>query len=150
MDQVRQLKHLRDENTRLKQLVAELMPDKTMLQDVLRKSCKPSPRRPFVKYLEQSYRVSERHTCCVPTQNYEGYQQQWIELCTRILKIARIRVRYGYQIIRQLLKPEDCQVGKDLIYQLYREEELELLKRPAEKRCSAVHRRKRLRPTGPN
>jgi putative transposase len=37
VDQVRQLKQLRDENTRLKQLVAELSLDKTMLQDVLRK-----------------------------------------------------------------------------------------------------------------
>ena len=37
MDQVRQLKQLRDENTRLKQLVSELTLDKTMLQDVLRK-----------------------------------------------------------------------------------------------------------------
>ena len=37
VDQVRQLKQLREENTRLKQLVAELSLDKTMLQDVLRK-----------------------------------------------------------------------------------------------------------------
>jgi putative transposase len=37
VDQVRQMKQLRDENTRLKQLVAELTLDKTMLQDVLRK-----------------------------------------------------------------------------------------------------------------
>jgi len=40
VDQVRQMKQLREENTRLKQLVAELTLDKTMLQDVLRKSCK--------------------------------------------------------------------------------------------------------------
>jgi putative transposase len=37
VDQIRQLKQLRDENTRLKQLVAELTLDKTMLKDVLRK-----------------------------------------------------------------------------------------------------------------
>ncbi len=37
VDQVRQIKQLRDENTRLKQLVAELTLDKTLLQDVLRK-----------------------------------------------------------------------------------------------------------------
>ena len=36
-DQVREMKHLQDENGRLKQLVAELSLDKTMLQDVLRK-----------------------------------------------------------------------------------------------------------------
>jgi putative transposase len=37
VDQVCQLKQLQEENTRLKQLVAELSLDKTMLQDVLRK-----------------------------------------------------------------------------------------------------------------
>lgn len=36
-DQVREMKQLQDENNRLKQLVAELSLDKTMLQDVLRK-----------------------------------------------------------------------------------------------------------------
>ncbi len=35
VDQVRQMKMLAEENTRLKQLVAELTLDKTMLQDVL-------------------------------------------------------------------------------------------------------------------
>jgi len=37
VDQVRLLKQLQEENARLKQLVAELSLDKTMLQDVLRK-----------------------------------------------------------------------------------------------------------------
>ena len=36
-DQVREMKQLQDENSRLKQLVAELSLDMTMLQDVLRK-----------------------------------------------------------------------------------------------------------------
>ncbi len=37
VDQVRQVKQLREENVKLKQLVAELTLDKAMLQDVLRK-----------------------------------------------------------------------------------------------------------------
>ncbi len=37
IDQVQQLKQLQEENQRLKRLVAELMLDKTMLQDVLAK-----------------------------------------------------------------------------------------------------------------
>ena len=37
VEQVRQLKQRQEENTRLKQLVAELSLDKVMLQDVLRK-----------------------------------------------------------------------------------------------------------------
>lgn len=36
-EQFREMKQLQDENSRLKQLVAELSLDKTMLQDVLRK-----------------------------------------------------------------------------------------------------------------
>jgi putative transposase len=36
-DQVRQLKQLQEENTRLKQLVGDLTLDKAMLQDVLSK-----------------------------------------------------------------------------------------------------------------
>ena len=38
MDQVRQMAQLQEENMRLKQLVAELTLDKTMLQDVLSKN----------------------------------------------------------------------------------------------------------------
>jgi len=37
VDQVRQLRQVQEENVRLKRLVAELMLDKTMLQDVLAK-----------------------------------------------------------------------------------------------------------------
>lgn len=37
VDQVRQLKQLQEENSRLKQLVADLTLDKAMLQDVLSK-----------------------------------------------------------------------------------------------------------------
>ena len=37
VDQVRQLKQLQEENTRLKQLVADLTLDKAMMQDVLSK-----------------------------------------------------------------------------------------------------------------
>jgi putative transposase len=37
LEQVREMKQLQDENSRLKQLVADLSLDKTMLRDVLRK-----------------------------------------------------------------------------------------------------------------
>ena len=38
MSEIRRLRQLEDENRRLKQLVADLTLDKTMLQDVLRKN----------------------------------------------------------------------------------------------------------------
>jgi len=68
----------------------------------------------------------------------------------RIREIAQTRVRYGYRMIRVLLNREGWQVGKDLVYRLYKEEGLGLRKRPAGKRRAAVHRQERLRPTGPN
>jgi putative transposase len=123
----------------------------------------------MVKYLEQSYRVSERHACCVlevarATHRYDGHQEQWVELRMRIREIAQTRVRYGYstpatktrcwgpryRMIRVLLNREDWQVGKNLVYRLYKEEGLGLRKRPPGKRRAAVHRQERLRPTGPN
>ena len=42
-DQVRELKQLQDENSRLKKLVAELSLDKAMLQDINSKTW-PGPR----------------------------------------------------------------------------------------------------------
>jgi putative transposase len=48
----------------------------------------------MVKYLEQSYRVSERHACGVlalgqTTYRYERRQEQWIELRMRMREIAQ-------------------------------------------------------------
>lgn len=108
-----------------------------------------------MKYLEQSYRVSERHACCVlelarATHRYEGRQEQWIELRMRIREMAQTRVRYGYRRIRVLLNREGWKVGKDLVYRLYKEEGLGLRKRPPGRRRAVVHRQERFRPSGPN
>jgi putative transposase len=56
---------LQEENLRLKELVAELVLDKAMLQDVLLKMVKPSLRGPMVDQLMSSYGASERHACRV-------------------------------------------------------------------------------------
>ncbi len=68
----------------------------------------------------------------------------------RIWEIAQTRVRYGYRMIRVLLNREGWQVGKDLVYRLYKEEGLGLRKRPAGRRRAVVHRQERFKPTGPN
>ena len=41
--ELRRLRHLEEENTKLKQIIADLSLDKQMLQDVLKKSSKESP-----------------------------------------------------------------------------------------------------------
>ena len=108
-----------------------------------------------MRYLEQSYRVSERHACCVlelarATHRYEGRQEQWLELRMRIREIAQTRVRYGYRMIGVLLNREGWQVGKDLVYRLYKEEGLTLKKRPQRKRKAVRHREERFIATAPN
>jgi hypothetical protein len=51
-DQARQLKQLREENERLKKLVAELSLDKAMLASVIKKSGESRFRRAIVDYQE--------------------------------------------------------------------------------------------------
>ena len=102
---------------------------------------KPSRRGPMVERLVESYLVSERRAACrvlrVPraTYRYRSCLDPRTELRMRIREIAQARVRYGYRKIRVLLNREGWDVGKYLVYRLYKEEGL-MLKRmkPAGKR----------------
>jgi len=116
---------------------------------------KPSRRRPLVDYLRDQYRASERHACGVlkllrGTYRYRGRQRPWTELRARIREIATSRVRYGYRKVLVLLRREGWQVGKYLVYRLYKEEGLALKKRPPRRRKAVKHREERFRPTAPN
>jgi len=67
-----------------------------------------------------------------------------------VREIAQSRVRYGYRKILVLLRREGWQVGKHLVYRLYKEEGLALKKRPQKRRKAVRHREERLRPTAPD
>ena len=69
----------------------------------------------------------------------------------RIREIAQSRVRYGYRKIRALLHREGWNVGKYLVYRLYKEEGLTLKKmRPQRKRKAVKHREERFLAKRPN
>ncbi len=68
----------------------------------------------------------------------------------RIREIAQSRVRYGYRKIRVLLNREGWDVGKYLVYRLYKEEGLALRKRPQHKRKAVRHREEKFVATAPN
>lgn len=68
----------------------------------------------------------------------------------RIREIARTRVRYGYRKIRVLLNREGWDVGRDLVYRLYKEEGLLLKKRPPRRRRAVRTREERFVATAPN
>ena len=89
----------------------------------------------MVDHLRDRYRASERHAYRVllmvrGTYRYQSHQEPWTELRMRIREIAQSRVRYGYRKICVLLNREGWDVGKHLVYRLYKEEGLALKKRP--------------------
>ena len=115
----------------------------------------PSQRRPVVKYLQATYRVSERRACAVArlpvsTHRYVSQMEPRAELRMRIREIAQARVRYGYRKIRVLLNREGWKVGKKLMYRLYKEEGLGLRYKAKRKRRAALRRRERFRANAPN
>ena len=65
-------------------------------------------------------------------------------------EIARTRVRYGYRRIDVLLKRDGWQLGKNQMYQLYREERLQLRSKLPKRRKMVVMRQKRMRPRASN
>jgi putative transposase len=117
---------------------------------------KPSRRGPVVEHLASRYQVSERHACqvlCVAraTYRYRSHCDPRTELRMRIREIALARVRYGYRKIRVLLNREGWDVGKYLVYRLYKEEGLSLRKKkPHGKRKAVRHRSERFTATAPN
>ena len=116
---------------------------------------KPSRRRGVVLYLCGAYRVSERHACEVvllprATHRYQSRRDPLTELRLRMRALAQARIRYGYRKIRVLLIREGWQVGKKLVYRLYREEGLGLRARPKARRIVSEHRRQKPKATGPN
>ena len=109
----------------------------------------------MVHYLCGVYRVSQRRACrtaqiAESTLRYQSIREPRTALRQRIREIAQARVRYGYRKIRMLLQREGWQVGKKLVYRLYREEGLTLRQKPRRRRCAAANHRKRVKATAPN
>jgi putative transposase len=108
-----------------------------------------------VNYLGGVYQVSLRRACQVAripvsTFRYQSTQEPRTALRLRIREIAQARIRYGYRKIRVLLKREGWNVGKKLVYRLYREEGLALRYKPRRRRCAAANRRERSKVTALN
>lgn len=109
----------------------------------------------MVSYLRGVYQVSQGRACRVAripvsTFRYQSTQEPRTALRLRIREIAQARIRYGYRKIRVLLKREGWNVGKKLVYRLYREEGLTLRYKPRRRRCAATNRRERRKATAPD
>ncbi|HVB57230.1 MAG TPA: IS3 family transposase [Candidatus Acidoferrales bacterium] len=149
VQEIRRLKLLEEENRKLKQLVADLSLDKLMLQGRARKkTLRPGRRRELVRYLEWTYRMSERRGCVAlrfdrSSHRYQSIRGDQAVLRKRIRDLAAARVRYGYFRIYILLRREGWRINHKRVYRLYCEEGLSMrLKRPR-RHVMAAHRQNR-------
>jgi putative transposase len=86
----------------------------------------------------------------VSTVRYQSTQEPRTALRPRIREKAQARIRNGYRKIWVLLKRENWNVGKKLVYRLFRQEGLALRYKPGRRRCAAANRRERGKVTTPN
>ena len=111
VSELRELKAIREENRRLKTLVADLSLDKTILQEVLKKKVvSPAQRRAAVAWARRAYRLPERRACralgaCPLTVRYQSVQAPREPLRARLRELAAVRVSYGYRATAHLATP---------------------------------------------
>ena len=122
--ELRELRQLREENRKLKQVVADLSLDRHILSEAVKKSGKPVLRRDAVRWARTAYRVSERRACRVlgvarSTVRYRSVRRSDEILRRRLRELAGVRVSYGYRQLHTLLRREGWPVNAKRVYRLY-------------------------------
>ncbi len=103
-----------------------------------------------------SARGYSQRRACLLTQQHRSTQRKPLignprtELRQRMHEIAATRIRFGYRRVHILLKRECWQIGKHVVYRLYREEGLCLRAKRPRRRKMAVHRQARCLASKPN
>jgi len=108
-----------------------------------------------VAYVVASHGYSERKACLVTrqhrsTQRSPSRRDPRTAVRQRMHEIVATRIRYGYRCVHVMLKREGWQVGKNVVYRLYREEGLVLRTKQPRRRKMIVHRQARSKPQRPN
>src|SRR6266480_8133949 len=63
VSELRQLRQLRDENARLKRLVADLTLDRHILREVLKKDLRPARRRQLALWIHEQFQLGKNRVC---------------------------------------------------------------------------------------
>lgn len=116
---------------------------------------RPALKREAVEYIVSHYDLNMRRACRLINQTrsvqyYRSVKDRRDGLRLRMREIAQTRVRYGYRRIHVLLKREGWQLGKNQMYRLYNEEELQLRSKLPKRRKMAVLRQARIKASRPN
>ena len=111
--------------------------------------------RQVVAYLMASHGYSQRRACRLTrlsrsTQRRISRRDPRTELRQRMHEIVSTRVRYGYRRVHVMLRRSGWDVGRNVIYRLYREEGLALRSKRPRRRKMMVHRQARCQPKAAN
>lgn len=120
------LRHLSNENNRLKRLVADLSLDREMLKAVIAKY-RPGliDRRVDANWLREQYAVSERRVCGLLSIAVSSYRYV-TRLCDedlrqQLVQLAQEKPRFGYRRLHALLRREGETPNHKRVYRVYRE-----------------------------
>ncbi|HUZ89998.1 MAG TPA: IS3 family transposase [Candidatus Acidoferrales bacterium] len=159
-DDAKELRRLRDENGRLKRMVADLSLDNEMLKEVgAGKILSPARRREAVRHLQGRFEVSERRACRAIGQHRTTqrrsprpvlapeHQLRW-----RLREISKDWPRYGFRRAWALLRQEGWKVNRKRVQRIWREEDLRVPAYSPKRRRVGVSTvpAKRLRAERPN
>ena len=108
-----------------------------------------------MEYIVTHYTLKTRRACRLVKQTrsvqyYRSVKDPRHDLRARMRELAQVRVRYGYRRIHVLLRRDGWRLGKNQMYRLYREEQLQLRSKLPKRRKMVVVRRERIRPRAPN
>ena len=128
--------HWKDQNRKLKKLLAELMLDNAALKESGRQKNGKGPvaKREAVAHLRGVLEMSERRACSLVAADrkmirYRSRRPPDRELRARLRELANQRRRFGYRRLFILPRDEGEPSGVNRIYRLYREEGLAVRKR---------------------
>ena len=99
-------------------------------------------------YIVSHYALKMRRACRLLKQSrsvqyYHSRKDPRQDLRARMRELAQTRVRYGYRRIHVLLRRDGWRLGKNQMYRLYTEEQLQLRSKLPKRRKMVVARRER-------
>lgn len=108
-----------------------------------------------VDYVTACHGYSERKACSLTRQHRSTQRKPMVRdprtaVRQRMHEIAQTRIRYGYRRVHIMLRREGWDIGRNLVYRLYREEGLVLRTKRPRRRKMVVHREARIQPKQPN
>ncbi|WP_374013818.1 IS3 family transposase [Pseudoxanthomonas koreensis] len=140
-EDAKRLKELEAENSRLKRLLADAHLDIEALKIGFGgKTLAPQRKREAVLRMLDQTVLSERRACRLAGLSRDSFRHPpeptpaTQALSARIIELARVRRRFGYRRLHDLLRPEFPDVNHKKIYRLYSEASLAVRRRKKVKR----------------